>query len=384
MSHRSVTVLRSNSMEERPFSRVAFTVPRHSAPPKSVRISQVECGSGIIPKSCINFCCPPERCNHAKWASPQTFAAILIIIMIIHGATESYLSEVMPTIVLQFNIPAKIGEWLLVGHKLSQVITGIFVASYASTNRPRRLGGIIAISAVACCMLIIPYKEHGDAKIQTSVMKKGPQLCHLSQVDIRTQLIYVNDGTCWAMVGLLLLYQFLAGVTATALMSHGITYIDDNVDKINSPSYIGAAFGLGYIGRKLGSLLGWICLTIPLSNDIPSSASVLGSWWLGWPCLSALLLAGAAAICLFPNLMPTTAVKNAAKTILHNLREESKTGYVTVIEGNHRENNEDFLPGLSGMQLIKAFFFWVSLGKLTFFTTVLPPILLDIFRSKER
>ncbi|XP_046407480.1 solute carrier organic anion transporter family member 1A2-like [Ischnura elegans] len=350
MSHRPIAVLRTNSMESRPFSRVAFAVPRRSQSPREVNISQVECGSGIIPKSCIDFCCPPERCNHAKLASPQSFAAVLIALLIIHGATESYLSEVMPTIVFQFNIPLILSEWILVGHKLSQVITGIIVASYADSNRPARLGGIIAVSAVACCTLITPYKEHGDVRIQTSVSREGPQLCNFARMGTDTQMIDVDKETCWVMVSILILYQFLAGVCATALMSHGITYIDDNVDKVSSPSYIGAAFGLGYVGRKLGSLLGWICLSVPMSEDSSSFTSVLGSWWLGWPFLSAFLIAGGAVICLFPNLMPSTAVKNAAKTILNNLREESKPrdARENEAESLQSENkNEDTPPDTS-------------------------------------
>ncbi|KAG8236544.1 hypothetical protein J437_LFUL011321 [Ladona fulva] len=353
MSHRPMLVLRNNSItsDPRPQSRVGFTLPRQISRNEAVRRSQVECGASIIPRNIINCCCPPERCNHAKLASPQSFVAVLICLLIIHGAIEGYLKEVLSTVVLGYNLPKKSEEWILVAHKLSQVLVGILIAHTASANRPKRLGGYMALWAVSCCTLITPHLVHDDSQLKSIGYPKELQICHQAKVTFATKLNH-NEEVCWEMFGLLLIFQFLAGISYTALMSHGITYMDDNVGKLNSPAYFGAAFGVGYIGRKIGTLLGWICLEIPLNNAASTS---VGSWWLGWPYLSVLLILGSFIVSLFPNVMPSTAVKSAAKKILSRLREEAarSSGIAENLDESPENKNEIQIQEFSLLSTLK-------------------------------
>ena len=49
----------------------------------------------------------------------------------------------------------------------------------------------------------------------------------------------VAAGKCYFTAVLMFLIQLGAGLAGIAMLSHGISYVDDNVDKSNSPALIG-------------------------------------------------------------------------------------------------------------------------------------------------
>jgi hypothetical protein len=66
---------------------------------------------------------------------------------------------------------------------------------------------------------------------------RGEPLCAATDVTTVPQVVAAHE--CVFIAVLMFLIQLGAGLGAIALLSHGIPYLDDNVDKSNSASLIG-------------------------------------------------------------------------------------------------------------------------------------------------
>ena len=80
--------------------------------------------------------------------------------------------------------------------------------------------------------------------------------------------------------------QFISGIGTTLFSTLGITYLDDNVKKKQSPMLIGLMSSLRMIGPVLGYGLAGMCIRryVNLSEETtlkPSDPAWIGAWWLG-------------------------------------------------------------------------------------------------------
>ena len=62
--------------------------------------------------------------------------------------------------------------------------------------------------------------------------------CHIDNIESKP----IETDTCYFTMSFMFLIQLGAGVGGIALLSHGITYIDDNVTKRSSPALIGESY----------------------------------------------------------------------------------------------------------------------------------------------
>ena len=55
---------------------------------------------------------------------------------------------------------------------------------------------------------------------------------------------------------------FISGIGSSFFHSFGIPYMDDNMSKDTSPTYLGLIYGSRTLGPALGAILGNFCLQI--------------------------------------------------------------------------------------------------------------------------
>ena len=55
---------------------------------------------------------------------------------------------------------------------------------------------------------------------------------------------------------------FISGIGSSFFHSFGIPYMDDNMSKNTSPTYLGLIYGSRTLGPALGAILGNFCLQI--------------------------------------------------------------------------------------------------------------------------
>ncbi|XP_069675281.1 solute carrier organic anion transporter family member 74D-like isoform X2 [Periplaneta americana] len=171
-------------------------------------------------------------------------------------------------------------------------------------------------------MMTLPHLTHGTT----------PSYGHISNGTVgeysAEPICYANvtvpqleaGDTCYFTLAMMFLIQLGAGMGGIALLSHGMAYIDDNVDKGNSAALIGEVIALRHVGPHLGLILAWRCLALyagPLDVEpSPTSVEWVGAWWIGWPILSTLMFVTAVVIAMFPKKLPSQAVKEMAASIV--------------------------------------------------------------------
>lgn len=103
--------------------------------------------------------------------------------------------------------------------------------------------------------------------------------------------------------------QFVLGIGNTLYYSLGQSYLDDNIQKQNSPITLAYTMSLRMFGPVLGFFLGFFALNIYIEPSLTPIITKkdprwLGAWWLGWVILGGLMLIFAFLIGLFPKQLP--------------------------------------------------------------------------------
>ncbi|GLG94708.1 Protein of unknown function [Gryllus bimaculatus] len=85
--------------------------------------------------------------------------------------------------------------------------------------------------------------------------------------------------TCWTTLVVLVAVQLTAGIAWAALLTHGIAYLDDNVDSEDSPALLGGVLGADRLGPPIGQVLAFVCAS--RTGDVTAGGEVSKIWWLG-------------------------------------------------------------------------------------------------------
>jgi len=122
---------------------------------------------------------------------------------------------------------------------------------------------------------------------------------------------------------------FISGIGSSFFHSFGIPYMDDNMSKNTSPTYLGLIYGSRTLGPALGAILGNFCLQIYVYPGLEAGLTEgdegwLGAWWLGFLIIGSLTALIAPFLALFPQRLPDCEEKTDAVAL-----EENKQGYKT-------------------------------------------------------
>ena len=132
-------------------------------------------------------------------------------------------------------------------------------------NRPKMIAISELILALSCFLTAVPYFIYGpathflnDAKI-LALNETKYETCPVDQHDLDC-----SDGnhhsTVWFAVFVLWLGSFTRGLGYTAYFTIGFPYLDDSVNKNDSPMYISILSALRLIGPAGGYMLSAFCL----------------------------------------------------------------------------------------------------------------------------
>lgn len=152
----------------------------------------------------------------------------------------------------------------MVSHEIFQGLFVLIVAYWGNRiHRIAWLGGLTCFQGFSCFLVFIPYLEHMK-KGNNSIVKFPREISYLEFnnviIEVETKLKsdisetnlclppdpYANlelviDGeeVCWITLIILFVLQLFFGLANASFFSHGLSYIDDNVEKTNSAVYIG-------------------------------------------------------------------------------------------------------------------------------------------------
>ncbi|XP_078667309.1 solute carrier organic anion transporter family member 4C1-like [Branchiostoma floridae x Branchiostoma belcheri] len=121
------------------------------------------------------------------------------------------------------------------------------------------------------------------------------------------------------------LAQLIHGLGATPLYTIGVSYLDENVDTVNSGLYIGTFAGIFYACAFFGPATGYFFggklldtfTDIYKGNDgsqlTPDDPRWVGAWWIGFVVCAAMSWAVSLPLAAYPKELPGAAEINAKK-----------------------------------------------------------------------
>ncbi|XP_078576841.1 uncharacterized protein LOC144862330 [Branchiostoma floridae x Branchiostoma japonicum] len=117
------------------------------------------------------------------------------------------------------------------------------------------------------------------------------------------------------------LAQLIHGLGATPLYTIGVSFLDENVDTVNSGLYIGIFYACAFFGPATGYFFGGklldIFTDIYKGNDgselTPDDPRWVGAWWIGFVVCAAVAWAVSIPLAGYPKELPGAAEINAKK-----------------------------------------------------------------------
>uniref|UniRef100_A0A1B6F5G5 Kazal-like domain-containing protein n=1 Tax=Cuerna arida TaxID=1464854 RepID=A0A1B6F5G5_9HEMI len=219
-----------------------------------------------------------------RFAKPSVFVAVLIAFALVLGAIQGFFNVHYTT--NSINASFGLVEWLMLG---SQVIQGLIIIpiAYAGGRRHRPVwlgafGGFLVISCFIFGSIILAEYENTEV-VTTYSLKQDPTLC----VKYTERVVQYEENQDWTTLTAVYLLSLSLGLTNTCFFAFAITYLDDNVDSVNSPGIIGIVLGLQQLGPLLGMMLAWLC----------STTIVTGILWI---VLGVVMLVVSVILGLFP------------------------------------------------------------------------------------
>ncbi|KFM75765.1 Solute carrier organic anion transporter family member 4C1, partial [Stegodyphus mimosarum] len=246
-----------------------------------------------------------------KWATPEVYLVLYSIIGVLQGTYYTYLVSTITTLEKRFAFKTKISGTIMLADEISPLLLGPLVGYFGGKfHRPRIVAIGMLLSALCCFVSALPYFIYGTAQHLTSITvhnKTGPELCNS---EIKEESCESDDRPpTMAAVLFLFLGSFLKGFGNLAYYAVGLTYMDDNTKKKNSPVFFAIAFSFRLLGPFCGSLIASACLKYyenPFADPGygPDDPRWIGAWWLGFVLQGIVLAIFTLPLFLFPRRLP--------------------------------------------------------------------------------
>ncbi|KAH8258139.1 hypothetical protein KR038_006469 [Drosophila bunnanda] len=138
--------------------------------------------------------------------------------------------------------------------------------------------------------------------------QKDDSLCH--EKDSKC----VENPADYKPIVLFFIAQFIGGIGCSLIYAPGLTYMDDNLSKANSPRMLSISTFLNMLGPAMGFSMASFCLTLyidPFKKPVitPEDPRWMGAWWLGWFPMILILLISAFLVGIFPKETPKARVR---------------------------------------------------------------------------
>ncbi|XP_054158013.1 solute carrier organic anion transporter family member 74D-like [Oppia nitens] len=245
-----------------------------------------------------------------RFASTKWFLIVFSIVAILQGGYFTYLIGCISTLEKRFAFESKISGFILIADNLSQMVVSPIIGYLGGKyNRSRLIAAGNLIVALSCLMNVVPYMMYGPGlhllSNTNSISNTTQQHEVCSDDNLDPDCSAGNQNTVMSAVIILWLASFANGLGYTAFYTIGLPYIDDNVQKKNSPMYLSTTATLRLCGPTLGFLLSSISLAMyedpfydpKISRNDPRW---IGAWWVGFLVLGVLILIFTIPMFLFP------------------------------------------------------------------------------------
>lgn len=194
----------------------------------------------IDPETICGFGCFKPKCIQ-RWATPRTFLVLFSLLGVIHGIYYTYFVGMISTLEKRYAFTTKISGTLLLADEITPLLFGIPVGFIGGKTHRPRMTALGMLMSVACCFITaFPYLIYGSAKhlkIQNVGNHSNMQYC---DIEVNQTLCKEEDQPpTVSVVVLIIIASLLKGFATLSYYIMGISYMDDNTAKKNTPLYLG-------------------------------------------------------------------------------------------------------------------------------------------------
>ncbi|KAH8301816.1 hypothetical protein KR059_012315, partial [Drosophila kikkawai] len=238
---------------------------------------------------------------------------------------SSYYSGTISTMEKRFSIPNKVTGIIGVGSEISTVLCSASLSYYASRgHRPRWIALGFLIIILFCILMLTSHffygpgeealrltEEYGSSEFVNTILnstQKDDSLCHKKDSNC------IEDTSDYKPIILFFIAQFIGGIGCSFIYAPGLSYMDDNLSKANSPRMLSFSTFLRMLGPAMGFSMASFCLRLyidPFKKPLitPEDPRWMGAWWLGWFPMIFILLIAAFFVGIFPKETPKARVR---------------------------------------------------------------------------
>ncbi|GJQ65787.1 hypothetical protein Trydic_g11956 [Trypoxylus dichotomus] len=285
-------ILRANSDQQTEFS----------APINRNRKS-IDCGLTAAPWL-------TEKLNLQRFATAKVFLTVFGLLGLLQGAMLSYFRGTSHIWTNHYYFSDRTMDWLI---HLNDILAGVFAFIIThwgnKIHRPSWFGAIVMLQAVASITLVVPevYERHVEyAGNRTDISNLCLRTTSLTQTELRE--------SNWVALAALIIFQLFFAFATIVFYTLGITYLDDNIQKENSPIYLIVPLAAKIAGKQLGLYLSWIPTLFNSPNVFITAM---------WLVLSLVIMIFGFIVVLFPHSLPSTLIGKEVETLLNLANREA-------------------------------------------------------------
>jgi len=249
------------------------------------------------------------------FANKQAYLALYSVVGVVLGSFFTYMVSVISTIEKTFQLNSKQTGFMLAGNDVSQILLSVLVSYFGNYgNRPKWMAVGVWASSISCFIATLPhvfYKgdlEHLEAGAPNTTVDAA---CPFSASEAAATEVQEAAILAQAVTAVLVLFasQFALGLAVSTFYSLGVVYLDDNLNKNETPIYYGLSMLVRVMGPVAGFLLGSQCLKLWIHpyetpNIDQTDPRWVGAWWLGFVILGCILGVLGFIMFMFPRQLP--------------------------------------------------------------------------------
>lgn len=249
------------------------------------------------------------------------------------GATYAYFNATLTTIEKRYRIPSRNTGFISTGNDISSVFVSAILSYYGGkSNRPRWMAMGLLVLVVFCFMNALPHWLYGAGEdalqltVEHATDYQGANATEYLANEKRKLLCSVkHDDHCDMTEGtretqiIMFVAQLISGVGQMLYYTLGTAYMDDNIQKSKSATYLSISYFMRLLGPALGYTMASFILSVFIEPGLTPTITRndprwLGAWWMGWLVLGCPMLLAVPVLAMFPKSLPRAAVRRIIQT----------------------------------------------------------------------
>lgn len=285
----------------------------------------VRCGYGS---------CKPERLQNCN--NPKLLLVLLCIFAVSQGFVVNGINNVnTQSVERRFRLPSSRSGLISSSYDFAAAIFGVIISFIASGRyKARWLSGAAFAMGLGSLTMALPHFTTGLYIWGQDVSSKT---CHLG-LNSTQDAICVDTGLRHYL-GMLMLGMIFHGIGGCIMYTVGVGLLDDSVNEVRSPLYLGFFYGAAALGPGLGYIVGGQFLDIYVDFDKVDSSTInlktddprwVGAWWAGFFITMTTCWLLALPFSLFGAEMPSAKkVRESRVSQMHKADTDSSCGHGT-------------------------------------------------------